>query len=405
VGRVIAAVSCVALLATCSSDDKAPANGASSGTGSSASASATTQPAPQAGYEDIVRALADDAMDGRDNQTPGSAKAQEYLVARLREIAEPLAQDFREPFAEGTNLLGLIRGSELPDEYVILGAHYDHLGHRCRMTKPGDDICNGATDNAASVAAVLEIGRRLAEGERPRRSIVIALWDAEEDGLLGSTAYISNPAVPKDHTVAYLNWDNQGSNLLPSTRNTTIQVGAETGGSALVDLAAGAAAQSDLDTLALSLVFGQGRSDHAVFADAGIPVVFSTDATSGCYHTVQDDVAAVDFTKLGREIDKGEALARAVADAATAPRYVAGTPPATFEDARAMLAVLRRGEPDLTRFPPDVKPALDTYLADVQAMVDAGPGAFDGDAIATLLGGAIQLVDALTKLPCDAFIG
>ena len=70
-----------------------------------------------------------------------------------------------------------------------------------------------------------------------------------------------------------------------------------------------------------------------------------------------------------------------------------------------MLSVLRRGEPDLTRFPPDIKPTLEKYVADVQAMVDAGPGAFDGDAVSTLLGGAVKLVDALTKLPCDAFVG
>ena len=183
-----------------------------------------------------------------------------------------------------------------------------------------------------------------------------------------------------------------------------MQVGAETGGSVLVEAAARAASGSGLDTLALSLVFGQGRSDHAVFADAGIPVVFSTDATSGCYHTVEDDVAAVDFDKLGREIDKGEALARAVTDTTTAPTYVGGGPPATFEDARSMLAVLRRGEPDLTRFPPDIKPTLDKYLTDVQSMVDAGPAAFDADAVSTLLGGAVQLVDALTKLPCDSFV-
>ena len=401
-GQLVAAFTCAALLAACSSDD----SGATKGTGSptASSTSTTEQPARPASYEDDVRALADDSTEGRDNGTPGSAKAQEYLVARLREIAEPLGDDFRQPFAEGTNLLGVIRGSELPDDYVILGAHYDHLGRRCRRTKPGDGTCNGATDNAASVAAVLEIGRRIAEGEHPSRSVVLALWDAEEDGLLGSSAYLANPAVPKDRTVAYLNWDNQGSNLLPSTKNTTVQVGAETGGPALVEAAARAAAGSDLDTLVLSLVFGQGRSDHAEFADAGIPVVFSTDATSGCYHTVQDDVAAVDFDKLGREIDKGEALARAVADATTKPTYVAGTAPATFEDARSMLAVLRRGEPDLTRFPPDIKATLDTYRTDVQAMVDAGPDAFDGDAISTLLGGAVQLVDALTKLPCDAFV-
>src|SRR5213075_2072544 len=139
--------------------------------------STTTTTADEApDWQADLTALADDAMDGRDNRSDGSARAQTYLLDRLAAFAKPVDGDVRHPFAEGVNLLAVIPGTELPDDYVILGAHYDHLGHQCADVSPTDDICNGATDNAASVAAVLEIGRRLAR-EPVRRSVVIALWD------------------------------------------------------------------------------------------------------------------------------------------------------------------------------------------------------------------------------------
>ena len=80
-----------------------------------------------------------------------------------------------------------------------------------------DMICNGATDNAAGVAAVLGVGRALAHRHsRPRRSVVLALWDSEEDGLLGSSYYTQHPLVPLARTVGYVNFDIQGANLLPA---------------------------------------------------------------------------------------------------------------------------------------------------------------------------------------------
>ena len=80
--------------------------------------------------------------------------------------------------------------------------------------------------------------------------------------------YVEDPAVPLDQTVGYVNFDIQGVNLLPSLTNATIMVGAETGGPNLVDAAGRAADASPLDTVALSLLFGQGRSDHANLAAA-----------------------------------------------------------------------------------------------------------------------------------------
>ena len=99
----------------------------------------------------------------------------------------------------------------------MVGAHYDHLGSSCPTAVAGDTICNGATDNATGVAATLAIGRAIAaQSKPPRRSVILAFWDREEDGLLGSQFYTQNPLVPLADTVGYVNFDIQGANLLPT---------------------------------------------------------------------------------------------------------------------------------------------------------------------------------------------
>lgn len=389
--RCLVALLVVALTASaCSDDDAAPPD----------TTTTTIAAASERRYEATIAALADDAMEGRDNQTPGSALAQDHLVDQLSDFAEPLVEDFRQPFAEGTNVLAVIPGGELTDEYVVLGAHYDHLGRDCPTSTPGDDVCNGAADNAAGVAAVLEIGRRLAEDGPPRRSVILAFWDAEEDGLLGAEAYVDDPPVPLDQTTAYLNWDIQGVNLLPSLATTTVVVGAETGGPALVEAATTAAEASALDPLPLSLLFGQGRSDHAVFVGAGVPSVFFTDANSGCYHTSQDDLAALDLDKLAQQITIGEALARDQVGTDTPPTFDPDAPAATYDDAGSMLAVVTRAEPDVDLFPAEGQAAVRQFITDLEAIRDAGAEAFDDTSVGVLLGGSAQLVELLADSTC-----
>ena len=114
-----------------------------------------------------VDTLAGDGTAGRANGTPGSSAAQDYLVRNLAQWGvgangggtAPAA--FRQAFAGGTNIIGIIPGSDLADEYVIVGAHYDDLGSSCRDLDPADNICNGATDNATGVAAALAVGEEL----------------------------------------------------------------------------------------------------------------------------------------------------------------------------------------------------------------------------------------------------
>jgi hypothetical protein len=356
-----------------------------------------------------VKVLSSDDMGGRNDGTEGSAMARAHIIDRLDDFAVGLDPSqtgdasFTQPFARGTNVLALVPGTRLPDEYVILGAHYDGLGTSCRGVQPGD-VCNGATDNATGVAAVLAIGEKLARhGGGPDRSVVLALWDSEEDGLFGSRHYVADPLVPIEQTVAYVNFDIQGANLGPSLTTTTFAIGAETGGGDLVGAVAAATRRGPLDTLQVSWIFGQGRSDYLPFIQAQVPTVFFSDSTGPCYHTPGDDLGAVDFHKLKHQIDNAARLARDLASGATTPTFDGDTPLASYEDALSLQAFSAAGEPGLARFTPEEQQRLRDIAATVDGIVAAGPDAFGPDDATALLTGAAEAVALYTSGDCDGF--
>lgn len=357
---------------------------------------------------EVVEELSADRLQGRDNATPGSEQAQALLVTRLQEVAEPLpgaVDGYRWPIPSGTNLLGMVPGGDLADQYVVVGAHYDHLGTSCRRVESGDSICNGAQDNATGVAAVLELARSLATGdETPRRSVIIALWDREEDGFAGSLDFVTHPPVPLDEVVAYVNFDLLGANQLPSLADTTFMIGAETGGPTLVDAAEEAASAGPLTTVTLSLDFGEESSDHASFTGSGVPSVFFTDGPNGCYHSTSDELAVVDVDKVAEERATGEQLVRELATADARPEFTSGTPSATYDDAVAVLDMVERSQADTDLLRPGDRPLVQGYLDELTAIVDAGPEAFDAPAVSRLLSGANDLVGAFTRTACSGYL-
>ncbi len=250
--------------------------------------------------------------------------------------------------------MAVIPGTDLADEYVVVGAHYDGLGNSCEPPpSPADTICNGATDNATGAAAALSIARSIAaQPTKPRRSVILAFWDREEDGLLGSLHYVNNPLVPLADTVAYVNFDIQGTNLLPSLRNTTFAVASETGGSRFQDIVRTAIGDRSLDNGMLSSVFGQGRSDYANFIARDVPSVFFTDANGPCYHTVDDEISIVDFPKLDIQIATALAVTRDLANTSDPPEFTPGQPAATFDDAVVIARAVNRAWVDRGLFPP-----------------------------------------------------
>lgn len=197
----------------------------------------------QAITSDAARAhiyyLAGDSIEGRGAGSRGGYIAGEYIISRLREAGvKPLYSDYRQPFdvyghtyatepakAAGgkgspaskeqsprqtlNNILGVIKG-EKSNEIVIVGAHYDHLG---RLRKEGSDvIMNGADDNASGTAGLLQIMKAFtATGQRPKRTVIFALWDGEERGMLGSTWFL-NHFADSTRIKSYMNLDMMGRN-------------------------------------------------------------------------------------------------------------------------------------------------------------------------------------------------
>jgi Zn-dependent M28 family amino/carboxypeptidase len=161
-----------------------------------------------------ISVLAHDSMEGRLVGTAGSARAQRYLVRRFSEIGlEPIGSEFTHAFTftrqnqeiRGINIVGVVRGTEVPDRYVVVTAHYDHLGIR------NGEIYNGADDNASGTAGLLALAAWF-RSHPPRHSIIFAAFDAEEGGLRGARAFVANPPVPKEAMVLNINMDMVGRN-------------------------------------------------------------------------------------------------------------------------------------------------------------------------------------------------
>jgi Zn-dependent M28 family amino/carboxypeptidase len=168
------------------------------------------------------------------------------------------------------NVAAILKGSEAPDEYFIYMAHWDHLG--TDPTIEGDNIFNGALDNATGTAALLEIARAYATlPQAPRRSVMFLAVTAEEQGLLGSLYYAANPLVPLADTVAGLNMD--GMNNFGETRDITV-----TGlGMSELDKYLTKAAAMQEKVLVADREAEKGyyyRSDHFELAQKGVPMLY-----------------------------------------------------------------------------------------------------------------------------------
>ncbi len=174
---------------------------------------------------------------------------------------------------ETANVLGVLPGGdpELADEYVVYSAHHDHLGVGT-PNDDGDDIYNGALDNASGTAQVLAIAEAFAAlPERPRRSILLAFVAAEEQGLLGSAYYAANPTVDPGRIAANLNYD--GGNIWGRNRDVTYIGYGKSSLDAIIDLYAGEQGRTVKPDQFPDKGFFY-RSDQINFARVGVPAVY-----------------------------------------------------------------------------------------------------------------------------------
>ena len=232
-----------------------------------------------------VRVLAADSMEGRKVGSPGGARARRYLVQRLRALKlAPLGKGFEHPFGRGVNLLAVIPGTSQAARYIVLSAHYDHLG----IVR--GEIYNGADDNASGAAAVLAIAREIRR--RPlSHSLIVALFDGEEAGLLGAKAFVANPTVARRAIALNVNLDMVGH----SERGELWAAGTARYPALLPPMIA------LRERAPVHLLLGHDRtgvrgqqdwtsdSDHGAFHAAGIPFIYFGVEDHQDYHRPTDD--------------------------------------------------------------------------------------------------------------------
>lgn len=171
------------------------------------------------------------------------------------------------------NVIGVLPGAKRPDEYVIHTAHWDHLG-RCTPAPDGDDICNGAVDNATGTAALVALAEAHAKAGAPDRSLVFLAVTAEEQGLLGADYYAQSPVFPLAQTVGGINMD--AFKVMGEARDVTV-VG---GGKSQLDefLKAGLKATGKMANPDPTPEAGYYyRSDHFSLAKQGVPMFYLRD--------------------------------------------------------------------------------------------------------------------------------
>ena len=277
--------------------------------------------------EATINFLASDELQGREAGVHGSRVTSEYIVSLLQWMGvSPLADSYFQPFdayrkerqKKGRlevhpdsiaklkqevhqkltmrNVLGMIPGKNTK-EYVIVGAHFDHLG--IDPVLDGDQIYNGADDNASGVSAVLQIARAfLASGQQPERNVIFAFWDGEEKGLLGSKYFVQTcPFLSQ--IKGYLNFDMIGRNNKPQQPKQVVYF------YTAAHPVFGDWLKEDIRKYGLQLEPDYrawenpiGGSDNGSFAKVGIPIIwYHTDGHLD-YHQPSDHADRLNWDKI-----------------------------------------------------------------------------------------------------------
>lgn len=274
-----------------------------------------------------VNFLASDELEGREAGTRGGRIAREYIVSQLRMMnIQPLGDSYCQPFeayrkerqqkgrwqvhpdsialikggvhkrVNLNNILAKIDGKN-PNEVVIVGAHYDHLGMDPFLV--GDCIYNGADDNASGVSAVLQLAKAfLTCGQQPERTIIFAFWDGEESGLLGSAYFVQNCSFIQS-VKGYLNYDMIGRNTNEAKPQLVDYFYTES------HPAFGEWLKSDIQKYKLKLepIYHAwdkpvGGSDNGSFAKAGIPIIWYHTNGHPDYHQPSDQAERINWEKV-----------------------------------------------------------------------------------------------------------
>jgi hypothetical protein len=235
------------------------------------------------------------------------------------------------------NVVAVLEGRDpvLKNEYVALGAHYDHIGVGAPDAS-GDRINNGADDDGSGTVSILTLAEAFAKGARPKRSILFVWHCGEEKGLWGSQYFTNYPTVPLDRVVAQLNIDMIGRSKKPGDTNPA---NANLTGPDEIYVIGSKMMSTDLGALServnreyLKVGFNYKyddpgdterlffRSDHYNYAQKGVPIIFYFDGVHEDYHRPSDSVDKIDFQKMERVARTVFATATELANAPARPR-------------------------------------------------------------------------------------
>lgn len=272
-----------------------------------------------------LQVLANDSLEGRNTAQEGQKKAALYIIDQLKAYGlEPgfvdsngvtswrqsysfvkRFGDRREYYPEADNIIGLLKATSPSDEYVVISAHYDHLGI---IT---DSIYNGADDNGSGSSSVLEIARRMATFSKERkRNVLFVFFSGEEKGLLGSKHLTNHPFLPLSSIYVDLNVDMIGraDSTHAADSNYVYVIGSDKISLRLDSILKECNQkheQLDLDYTFNSEKDPQRlyyRSDHYNFAKHGIPVVFFFSGLHEDYHQPSDDIEKINLFYLHKRM-------------------------------------------------------------------------------------------------------
>ena len=301
---------------------------------------------------DDIAYLSSDRLEGRGTGTAGNDSAAAFIARRFESlglrrldssfeqhfVAHPLAAHNEAPRSLPTqNVIALLPGRDasLRGQFVIVGAHFDHLG---RSTEGALDaerknvIRRGADDNASGTAAVLELARLFARTPT-KRSLLFATFSGEEMGLLGSTYFVSNSPLPLDSAVAMINFDMVGR--LRDDKLIVYGVATATELPAVLDSANSRVSWWRGPLRITAVGDGYGPSDHSSFYARNIPVLhFFTDLHED-YHNAGDVVGKINAAGEAHVIDVAERVIRSLADRPSRLTFVrSSAPPAMAGSSR-----------------------------------------------------------------------
>ncbi len=253
----------------------------------------------------FVDTLADDTFEGRETGSRGGLASGAFLAKQFTELKlQPAGTQgsFFQPFqGSSRNILGMMEGSDekLKHEVIILGAHYDHVGYGRAGNSygPFGYIHNGADDNASGVAGLLEVVEALNQlPERPRRSILFALWDAEEAGLIGSRFWLSTPTIDLKRIKLKINAD-----MIGRLRNQKVEI---YGSRTAAGLRKIISEQNQHVGLNLDFTWKMKEdSDHWPFFARSIPTLMFHTGLHDNYHRPSDDTHLINVEGI-REVSR-----------------------------------------------------------------------------------------------------